>query len=59
MYKRKTIDEYQIHVKYDDQWEHETTEETLKDARTMRQDYKNNCPDPVKIVKVRVRIESL
>ena len=59
MYKRKTIDEYQIHVKYVDQWEHETTEESLKDARNMRQDYINNCPYPVKIVKVRVKIESL
>ena len=58
MYKRTTRDEYQIHVNYGHghSWEHETTEETFKDARNMKQDYVNNCPYPVRIVKKRVKI---
>ena len=56
MYIRKTIDEYQIHVDYGQGWEHETTEETFADARRMRQDYRDNTPYPVRVVKVRVRI---
>ena len=57
MYKRKTKDEYQIQCYYHPHgWEHETTEETFKDARRMKQDYINNCPYPVRIVKKRIPI---
>jgi len=58
MYIRTTRDEYQIQVNYGygHSWEHETTEETFKDAKRMKQDYLDNTPYPVRIVKVRVKL---
>ncbi len=59
-YQRKTKDEYQIHVNYGygDGWEHETTEDSWKDAKAQRKCYRENAPQyPVKMIKRRVKID--
>jgi hypothetical protein len=57
MYVRKTADEYQIQGNYGYGWETETTEETLKDAKAQLKCYRENVNYPVRIKKVRVKIE--
>lgn len=60
-YVRKTRDEYQIHVNYGygDGWEHECTEDTYREARQRRKEYRENCPQyPTKIVRRRVKIDA-
>ncbi len=59
-YKRKTQDEFQIHVNYGygDGWEHEISEFSFSEARKRRQEYRENAPEyPVRIVKRRVALE--
>ena len=58
-YKRKTTDEWQIHVCYGSHgWEHETTEESWKDARAQVKCYRENAPQyPVKVIKRRVKVD--
>ena len=41
---------------YGDGWEYETTEYSLKDMKTNRKAYLENCPYPLKIVKGRERL---
>ncbi len=54
-YQRKTVDEYQLHVNYGQEWEHEITEDSFREARARRREYRENCPEyPCKIVKRRV-----
>lgn len=43
--------EYQIHCKYGQGWEHETTNKTRKEALAERKVYRENSHYPVKIVK--------
>jgi hypothetical protein len=59
-YNRKTTDEYQLHINYGfgHGWEHETSEETMKEARARQKEYRENCPQyPTKVVVKRVRKE--
>lgn len=57
-YKRKTADEYQLHVNYGYGWEHELSEYTLEEARQRRKEYAENCPQyPTRIVKKRIPIK--
>jgi hypothetical protein len=58
--ERKTIDIYELHVKYDSYhgWEHELTEYSLWGYCNRRREYRENCPQyPVKLVRRRVRKE--
>ena len=58
MYKRKTIDEYEIQGKYSLGWEVLCTEETWKDARRCLKDYNDNETKCLhRIVKKRVKIK--
>jgi hypothetical protein len=61
MKTRKTRDEWQLHVNYGSHgWEHELTEDTFKEARERRKEYRENCPQyPCKIVKRRVKLETV
>ena len=56
MYIRKTFDEYHLFVDYGygDGWEHEVTEDTLKEIRKRVKEYRANCQYPVMWKKVRV-----
>jgi hypothetical protein len=57
MYKRRTFDEYQLHINYGQGWEHEISEESRKEAKERIKEYCANCPQyPVKIVVKRVKI---
>ena len=59
MYRRKTRDTWQLHVNYGLGWEHEITEDTYREAREARREYRENCPQyPVKLVRKRERIEA-
>jgi len=60
MYKRKTVDEYQIQGFYSGTWETVTTEETRQDAKKMLKCYNENESTIIhRIVKKRVKIETL
>jgi hypothetical protein len=56
MYKRKTVDEYEVQGNYGQGWEMVTTEETRKAAQEQRKCYDNNEPYPHRIVKKRVKL---
>ena len=57
MYKRKTIDTYEVQGYYDSQYEMVTTEETWKDAKEQLKCYRENEPGiSFRIVKKRERI---
>ena len=57
-YKRKTRDVWRLYVDYGQGWEHELDEFTLDEARQIRKEYRENCPQyPIKIVKGRERIK--
>ena len=58
MYKRKTIDVWEIQGNCGYGWEMETTEETKKDAIKQLKCYQENVNYPVRIVKKREKIES-
>lgn len=59
-YTRKTRDEWRLHIHYGQGWEHETSEDTYRDARAQAKTYRENCPEyPTKITGPhRVRIET-
>jgi len=57
-YKRKTEDEFQIHVNYGFGWEHETTEETYREGLAQLKCYRENISYPVKLVIKRVKCTS-
>ena len=58
MYKRKTVDEYEIQGNYSYGFECVTTEETWKAAKEHLKCYRENEPGTAfKIVKKRVKIE--
>jgi hypothetical protein len=59
-YIRKTRDVFELHVYYGPQygWEHEISEDTLRDARARQREYRENCPQyPTRIKITRERIE--
>jgi hypothetical protein len=56
MYKRKTVDEYEVQGNYGQGWEMVTTEETRKAAKEQCKCYDNNEPYPHRIVKKRVKL---
>ena len=56
MYKRKTIDEYEIQGNYGQGWEIVTTEETRAAARDQLKCYNENETAPHRIVKRRVKL---
>ena len=60
MYKRKTIDVYEIQGYYDSQYGYEmvTTEDNFKDAKIQLKCYRDNESVPFRIVKKREKIES-
>jgi hypothetical protein len=60
MRQRKTRDEYQLHVYYGSLhgWEHEVSEDTWREAKERRKEYRENCPQyPCKIVKRRIPLK--
>jgi hypothetical protein len=55
MYKRKTKDEFQLHVNYGQGWEYEICEDSYREAIAQKRCYRENCPEyPTKIVVKRV-----
>lgn len=59
MYKRKTVDEYEIQGNYGQGFECVTTEENRKAAREQLKCYRENEPSVAhRIVKKRVKIEN-
>lgn len=56
-YTRKTVDEWRFFVNYGSGWEHENTELTREAMKENRKAYRENCQYPLKIKKVRVKIE--
>lgn len=60
MYKRKTVDEYEIQGLYEGSWEMVTTEATMKEARQQLKCYQENEKNTLhRIVKKRIRKEGL
>ncbi len=59
MYKRKTVDEYEIQGNYGQGWEMVTTESTRKEAKAQLKCYNENEPNPHRIVAKRVKIEGV
>jgi hypothetical protein len=58
MYKRKTVDEWEIQGLYSGQWETVTTEESRKDAKEQLKCYRENEPGTAfRSVKKRVKIQ--
>ena len=43
-YQRKTKDVWYLYANYGQGWEHETTEETFREAREQVKCYRENCP---------------
>ena len=59
MYKRKTYDDYQLHVNYGygHGYEHECSADSWKDIRQTKKEYRENCPEyQTKIVIKRIKI---
>ena len=59
MYTRKTKDEFQLHVNYGygHGFEHEISEDTLKEASERKREYQANCPQyATKIIRKRIKI---
>jgi hypothetical protein len=63
MYKRKTIDEYQIQQFYGYKtggWEVVCCEKSFKEAKQRLKEYRENMPEyPVRIKKIRVKKEEI
>lgn len=59
MYKRKTIDEYEVQGNYGYGWDLETTEDSWKAAREQVKCYRENCLAMYRIVKKRVPIQEV
>ena len=56
-YIRKTYDEYEIQGYFGYEWETETVEMTLKEAKAQAQCYRDNVNYPIRIVKKRIKTE--
>jgi len=56
-YKRKTRDVWRFYVNYGAGWEHEHTDVTRAEMKENRKQYRENCAYPVRIKRVRERIE--
>jgi hypothetical protein len=59
LYKRKTRDEWQLHVNYGfgHGWEHEVSENSYREIKQRRKEYQENCPQyTTKIVCKRIRL---
>lgn len=57
MYKRKMIDEYQIHQHTAEGWEEVSAYQTRKEAKADLKAYRENQPEyAVKIVKKRIKL---
>lgn len=56
MYVRKTRDEWQILSNYGYGWEEVTAASTRAEAKALLKDYRDNQPQPCKVVKRRVKI---
>lgn len=50
--KRKTRYEYEIQGLWGDEWEHETTEEYIWDARERLREYRENQPEVAHRIKL-------
>ena len=57
MYKRKTIDRWDIMTNYGYGWECENSEYTLKDAKRSLREYRENVRGAVRLEKHREGIE--
>ena len=57
IYKRKTIDRWDIMTNYGDGWECENSEYTLKDAKRSLREYRENVRGAVRLEKHHERIE--
>ena len=57
MYKRKTIDRWDIMTNYGYGWECENSEYTLKDAKRSVREYRENVQGDVRLEKHREKIE--
>ena len=57
IYKRKTIDRWDIMTNYGYGWECENSEYTLKDAKRSLREYRENVQGDVRLEKHRERIE--
>lgn len=59
-YERKTRDEYRLFVNYGQGWEHEISEDSLKDIRERAKEYNENCPEyPIRWSTHRVKKETV
>ncbi len=59
-YTRKTRDEFRLYVKYGSQhgYEHELTEDSVKEIRQRQKEYRENCPQyPVYFKRHRVKLD--
>lgn len=59
-YVRKTRDEFQLWINYGygHGWEHEISEDSYREFKARRKEYRENCPQyPTRLVKKRVPIE--
>lgn len=53
--QRKTVDFYELHVRYAGGWEHEVTEFHWEEMRKRLKEYRENVPEwPAKCIKRRV-----
>ena len=57
MYKRKTVDRWDIMTNYGDGWECEVSEYTLKEAKLRAKEYRENTTAEVKLEKHRERLQ--
>ncbi len=58
MYKRKTVDEYELQGDYGNGWEYILTEETMSAAKKRKKEYAENEGIALRIVKKRVKKEA-
>ncbi len=58
-YVRKTVDEYEVQGNYGQGWEMVTTETERSEARQRLKEYRDNDPHPHRLIKKRVKIESI
>lgn len=59
MYKRKTIDRWDIMTNYGYGWECENSEYTLKDAKRSVREYRENVQGDVRLEKHREKISTM
>jgi len=57
MYVRKTRDTYELWINYGYGWEHELTEDSFREYRERRKEYRENCLQyPTRLVRRREKI---